>query len=197
MFLKIILTLCYVVTGICGSGGNADCGGYYHKIRCCQANNLLTSVNPELPSQTCAWVTHDAGNEKMLSSCPINYVAAGRCGSGRTADCERDNLPGNVFGKDNVFENFSEIGSWSSNNGNKNHHAVYCCDGEVDVEDGNNDEAWRKGGFGQHIYCPSGYVVTGACGSNDMANCQDVGPPIAGWYHTAIRCHKWSAMPLN
>ena len=26
----------YALSGICGSGGNADCGGYYHKIQCCE-----------------------------------------------------------------------------------------------------------------------------------------------------------------
>ena len=146
-----------------------------------------------MPSPTCGWVTHDAENFSMLSECPANYVAAGRCGSGRTADCDKENLPGFVF---ESFEGVSPVpgfvGSWSEGNGNKNHHAVYCCQVETDP----SSAVWEKGGFGESIWCPPGHVITGACGSNDFNNCQDVGPALAGWYGTAIRCERWSAMPL-
>ena len=188
----------YVVTGICGSGGNDDCGGWgsgvWHRVKCCKINPGLV---PEL-GDFCGWVTHDAGNEKMLASCPNTHVAVGRCGSGRTSDCRKDDLE-NMYQIYQQTDFETNVGSWDEN-WTSNHHAVLCCNAHLAYDEENDwsdsENGWRKGQFGHNIECPVGYVVTGACGSADFQNCQDIGPPMAGWYGTAIRCQRWMAMGL-
>ena len=204
----------FVVVGICGSGNNADCGGYYHKIKCCRANTEYfdyEDVNPDDNALKCGWVTHQAGHANTIAPCPENTVLTGRCGSGKTADCRKsetvdDSDNGGHFGLEQIVNDSGphiNFGTWPSNG--RNWHAGYCCEQQKsngDVGDvGNGDDVWRKGWYGETIQCPNGYVVVESCGSGEFAGCQDVGPQGFAWmgfFSTAIQCKQWKpAININ
>lgn len=75
--------------GGCGSGRNNDCvvtdpetgdieSGFSTNQKCCDNGDISIEAN------SCGW---RYGNYGDLLVCPDNYLAAGQCGSGSSADC--------------------------------------------------------------------------------------------------------------
>lgn len=69
----------WVMTGICGSGGKADCENetVFFQIQCCESGGSETQKNCELDA---SWFGYD-------SQCEGNKLAYGGCGSGQFSDC--------------------------------------------------------------------------------------------------------------
>lgn len=69
-----------VMSGVCGSGKNADCGNkqYFYMIQCCDINSSTERYNCEV------------GHSKYgkTTSCQSGQFAYGGCGSGYQADCK-------------------------------------------------------------------------------------------------------------
>ena len=74
-----------VVTGICGSGRDADCNinrrKYHHANKCCSADNLDIDRSDTIKLY---------GDHGEFKYCPEGYVLITTCGSGRDADCDRN-----------------------------------------------------------------------------------------------------------
>ena len=135
----------YYVSGVCGSGMNADCGSrltnkYFYEIRCCP-----TKYNNK-KQQNCISYGSDAG-EKL--TCPVladgvQAAVFGGCGSGMNADCKAS--------------------------GSKKYTDSLCCT-DQDITIDNSSCAWRYGSYGEQLTCPDDYIVIGQCGSGRKAAC--------------------------
>merc|ERR1711879_244340 len=72
---KSICPAYYAAQGICGSGGNEDCGGFAFELQCCN----LSSVQ-----ENCQFVP---GGYGQFASCTNGQIVGGGCGSGSKLDC--------------------------------------------------------------------------------------------------------------
>ena len=65
--------------GICSSGENPDCDGYYDMAKCCQSRDVIV-----MPDNYCSWRYGKYGEDL---ECPQGYMLAGFCGSGKDGKC--------------------------------------------------------------------------------------------------------------
>lgn len=135
-----------VVIGECGSGDHDDCTDPSKNL-CPNDKDIYEGIEcnyPALgkPKNETKWICGKYGTEL---SCK-NYdgsALVGVCGAGRREDCQK----------------YCD-----------GYHAIQCATNDYLPINWNKCN-WQKGTKGQWLYCPSGYIATGHCGSGFQANC--------------------------
>ena len=141
-----------VVVGECGSGGKDDCTDYSQNL-CpddsdifegidCNYQGLLPNNGTNGFTNTTDWI---CGKYGTYLSCQdySGSVIIGVCGAGRKEDCQQ----------------YCD-----------GYHAIQCASTQYFTIDWDSCK-WQKGGYGEWLYCDSGEIATGHCGSGYQENC--------------------------
>eukprot|EP01084_Bolivina_argentea_P143587 252090_1 len=148
-----------IVTGECGSGSNADCGGNY----LCNYQQAWEGIECNYPGlvpsngfTTTKWLCGGYG-EYLTCANVSGSAVVGVCGVSMFDDCK------------------ANCDGWQ---------AILCADKKYFNID-YSECYWENGGSGVWRFCPPGYVVSGHCGSGEHTDCgSDKGVGISH----AIQC---------
>ncbi|MBX2811510.1 MAG: hypothetical protein KTR25_06865 [Myxococcales bacterium] len=137
--------------------------------------------------------------------CGTNEIGLGLCGSGENADCSRNytglqcgnivggavNSPGYLVGADygvRLSCPFATVATSLCSSGknrdckvnNISHTIGLTCSQPSGITVNRNACFWQSSPYGKKTSCPSGFVMTGACGSGKNKDCRSV--------HSELEC---------
>jgi len=178
-----------VLAGGCGSGKGTDCSGHSNSALCCPLQKT-TAVDHCVMYR--GWYGYNI-------RCPSGYIATGACAGGKSNDCGvgastrlkcckinvastsqtcspvatttngKDITCPKTDGRLTLVTEYCESGMNNDCAGSKS-HSIKCCE-QTNLMVNESTCQWIGGLYGEYVECPTGYAMTGSCGSGKYAAC--------------------------